>query len=371
MNTIRRTLPAFVLTALLLPGFAEECTATPTKTPAQNAPEEVLTPVGALAIMRRVADWQLANPKHRYRSWFNAPLLSGILELHWVSDDEAYLKTLLDIGERIGWSLNRRERHADDHAVGQAYLELYAMKQDPRMLEPIREAFDAIMADPKPGREEWWWCDALYMAPPVLTLLAEVTGEEKYLDFMNTLWWDATEYLYDREEKLFYRDDRFFTQKEANGEKIFWTRGNGWVVAGTVRVLEHMPEDYPHRDKYIALLKDMSERIAGLQQEDGFWRVSLLDPDSFPGGESSGTAFIIYAMAWGINNGILSRETYEPVVMKGWNAVCGAVHDNGMLGWVQDVGSSPEPATADSWQVYGSGAFLLAGAEVVKLLHTP
>lgn len=368
MKTFSR--PLLLVLGLGLSAFyavAEPVAGNRSEASADRAPEGVTTPEGAVSIMKRVADWQLEHPKHRFRSWFNAPLLSGLLELYRVSGDGKYLDALYDIGERIDWSMNRRKRHADDQAVGQTYLELYEMKEDPRLLEPIRTAFDEIMADPKPGREEWWWADALYMAPPTLARLAAVTGERKYLEFMDDLWWDATEHLYDPEEKLFYRDERFFTQKEANEEKVFWTRGNGWVLAGTVRVLQYMPKDYPSRDKYIDLFRTMAERIAELQREDGFWRVSMLDPASFPGGESSGTAFMVYAMAWGINQGVLDRETYEPVVMKGWKALCSAVNGEGRLGWVQQVGSSPEPATADSWQVYGSGAFLLAGSEVARL----
>ena len=29
-------------------------------------------------------------------------------------------------------------------------------------------------------------------------------------------------YLFDKEDNLFYRDHRYFTMKEANGAKVFW-----------------------------------------------------------------------------------------------------------------------------------------------------
>jgi len=60
----------------------------------------------------------------------------------------------------------------------------------------------------------------------------------------------------------------------------------------------------------------MADRILSLQQEDGLWRASLLDPDSYPGGEVSGSGFFCYALAWGINNKLLDRDTYLPAVKK-------------------------------------------------------
>jgi hypothetical protein len=113
MNTARSILAA-TLVAFALPGFAAgEASPPPATSAAMQAPSApILTRDGAIAIMRRVADWQLANPQHRYREWHNGSLLSGVLELHRVSGDEKYLKALLDIGEKIGWSLNKRKRHA-------------------------------------------------------------------------------------------------------------------------------------------------------------------------------------------------------------------------------------------------------------------
>jgi hypothetical protein len=73
------------------------------------------------------------------------------------------------------------------------------------------------------------------------------TGDRRYLDLANRLWWKTTDYLYDKEEHLCFRDSRYFDQREPNGKKVFWSQGNGWVIAGLVRVLQEMPDDYPDR----------------------------------------------------------------------------------------------------------------------------
>jgi beta-galactosidase len=331
------------------------------------------------SIMVNVCDWQLANmPEtknrhYRHNDWTNAALYTGIFETYKTTGKKKYLQTLESFCQQINWQTGGRLRHADDQAIGQVFAELYQIQPDPKKIKYFREVIDSIMAAPMLGHEDWWWCDALYMAPPALARLAKVTGESKYLDFMNTMFWDSKEFLYDKEERLFYRDDRFIIKadgsgrREANGKKVFWSRGNGWVLAGIVRVLQYMPENYPDRPKYIQLYKDLAERIAGLQGDDGLWKSSLLNPETFPHGETSGSGFYCYAMAWGVNNGILPKEAYLPVVLKAWSGLNAAVQPSGKLGWVQKIGYSPDQITADMSEVYGVGAFLLAGSELAKM----
>jgi rhamnogalacturonyl hydrolase YesR len=111
----------------------------------------------------------------------------------------------------------------------------------------------------------------------------------------------------------------------------------------------------------------MAASVSRLQGEDGLWRPSLLDPLEAPVPETSSTGFFCYAMAWGINRGFLDRRTYLPVVRKAWRGLAGSVRADGKLGWVQQIGAAPAKVTPEDNQEYGSGAFLLAGSEVLKL----
>jgi rhamnogalacturonyl hydrolase YesR len=197
--------------------------------------------------------------------------------------------------------------------------------------------------------------------------MSAATGDKKYLDLSNRLWWKVTEYLYDKTEHLYFRDSRYFDQKAPNGRKVFWSRGNGWVYAGLARIIRDMPADYPERPKYIALFKEMTTAVLATQGEDGYWRSSLLDAASRPNPETSGTGFFTYGLAWGMNNGLIDRATAEPAVKRGWTALVNAVRPDGMLGWVQPIGAEPGATTADSTEVFGVGALLLAGSEVVKI----
>jgi unsaturated rhamnogalacturonyl hydrolase len=326
-----------------------------------------------ITTMRKVADWQIANPvsfnAKNENDWARAAFYTGVMATYRTTQDPKYLNAATTWSESFDWKLAKRFRHADDHAKGQTYLEIYEVKKDPRILEDSKNTFDSLILDPKPGREDWWWCDALFMAPPVLVRLYAATGDQKYLDFLNTMFWDAHAFLYDSTEHLFFRDKSYFNKKTPSGKKMFWARGNGWVLAGIARVLQYLPKDNPYYNKYVSLFKEMVVSVTKIQnKKDGLWRPSLLDEKEVPHPETSGSAFFCYAMTWGINNGIVNKKEYLPVVKKAWKGLNQYVTSEGKLQWVQPIGASPDKVTIDNYQEYGSGAFLLAGSEMYKLL---
>jgi unsaturated rhamnogalacturonyl hydrolase len=330
-------------------------------------------------VMTAAAEWQLANPsQHPGYDWTQAPFWIGLTAFAPLSSDpQRYLSAVRRNGEENWWRPGPRPLHADDHAITQSYFLLERVEKDRAIIQSALRTFDAVILYPfteslefvdyEKTSREWVWCDALFMSPPALAMAAKATGNRRYLDFMNRLWWKTTDYLYDREEHLYYRDSRFFGQRAPNGRKIFWSRGNGWVLAGLARVLQEMPADYAERGRYLTLFREMAAKIATLQQNDGYWRTSLLDPDTHPRPETSGTAFYVYALAWGVNEGLLERATYEQIVRRGWSALVRAVHPNGMLGYVQRIGDQPGNTSESGTEIYGVGAFLLAGREVYRL----
>ena len=322
-----------------------------------------------LKAMKKVADWQLQHSEGRYNiQWTFAALYDGFLAASKTTGDNRYRDRVLQIASDNHWEFGPRFAHADDEAIGLTYLTLYA--DDPKLDEiaPTRDGMDKLLARPDdPKKNLWWWCDALYMAPPVLAQLSIATGDHRYLDFMNREWWITSGALYDPGEHLYFRDDRFLTMHEANGKKVFWSRGNGWVLAALALVLERMPADYPDRAKYEKQFKEIAERVAGLQQSDGLWRASLLDPDSYPNPEISGSGFFTFAMAWGIHHKLLDRKTYLPVIKKSWQGMLTHVYADGRLGSIQPIGGEPGKFKPSSSYVYGVGAFLLAGSELSQI----
>lgn len=322
-----------------------------------------------LKAMKLVADWQIKHAEGRYNiQWTYAALYDGLLAASTTTGDPRYQNRVLQVARANHWELGPRFGHADDEAIGLTYLAFYSEDRQPERLAPTHDGMEKLLARPDdPQKNLWWWCDALYMAPPVLAQMSLTTGDKRYLDFMDREWWLTSGALYDPVEHLYYRDDRFLTQREANGKKIFWGRGNGWVLAGLAFVLQRMPQDYPSRAKYVSQYKEMAEQIAALQPADGVWRASLLDPDAYPNPEISGTAFFTYGIAWGIENGLLDRKKYLPVVTKSWQGMLSHIYANGRLGSIQPIGGEPGKFKPSSSYVYGVGAFLLAGSELNQL----
>jgi unsaturated rhamnogalacturonyl hydrolase len=322
-----------------------------------------------LKAMKLVADWQIKHSNDRYNiDWTYAALYDGLLAASHSTGDRKYHEWVLKVAQDYKWQLAPRFAHADDEAIGLTYLTFYNESHNPEELAPTREGMDKLTArsdDPKENL--WWWCDALYMAPKVLAQLSLTTKDHRYLDFMDHEWWLTSAALYDPAEHLYYRDNRFLTQREANGQKIFWSRGNGWVLAGLAMVLDRMPQNYPSRAKYVEQYKQMAERIAALQPSDGVWRASLLDPASYPNPEISGTAFFTYGLAWGIHHGLLDRKKYLPIVEKSWQGMLTHIYADGRLGSIQPIGGEPGKFKPSSSYVYGVGAFLLAGSELNQI----
>ena len=145
------------------------------------------------------------------------------------------------------------------------------------------------------------------------------------------------------------------------------SRGNGLVMGGLARVLESLPPNDPRRPFYVEKLQEMSKSIAQIQSPDGLWRPGLLDAADYPYPENSGSAFFVYALAWGINHHLLSAKQYGPVVRRGWAGLVSHIYADGRLGSIQPVGAAPGAYVPGASYVYGVGAFLLAGSEVNQL----
>ena len=52
---------------------------------------------------------------------------------------------------------------------------------------------------------------------------------------------------------------------------------------------------------------------------------------------------------------------------RAWKALESAVNKKGRVGWVQKPGFKPKKVNKNDSTPYGTGAFLLAGSEIVKL----
>lgn len=329
--------------------------------------------------MKAAFEWQQAHPKHALNDWTNGAYYAGVTEAWKTTKDKDYRQAILDMGNELNWQPGERWYHADDIIISYSFIELYKKKPKWVDLGPTKRDLDKsiIYGDAQEwGRPEvenmiWWWCDALFMGPPVFVNYGVLTGNDLYLQAMDKWYKECYDQLYDTEEHLWTRDNSYLSNTgklEANGEKIFWSRGNGWVFAGLALVLEQMPTDYPNRPFYEQLFREMAAKLKAIQPDEGDWRSSLLYPEGHEHGESSGTGFYTFGMAYGVRKGLLPRSEYLPVVKKAWAALVENQQPNGMVGFVQPIGAAPSlQVNKDLWERYGTGAFLAAGSEMLKL----
>jgi unsaturated rhamnogalacturonyl hydrolase len=356
------------------------------------APAQQDRSAGILRIMERAADWELAHPDSasvpltypedtKPLRWVVGTFYTGLTALADRSTNPRYADAIFSLGKQQGWKLGPRPFHADDYEVAQNWIWAYERKHDPRMIAAVQQRFDSVIAAnlsdsllmvPASGGREgcfhrWCWCDALFMGPPGWVALSQATHDPRYLAYADKEYRATAALLFDGDQALFYRDSGYFGKTGAKGEKIFWSRGNGWVYAGLARILTLLPPESPSRPYYQDLFLKMSRKIVALQKPDGSWAPSLLDPRDNTPPETSGTGFFTYGLAWGVHAGLLKGPVYRRAAERGWSLLTRAVEPDGKLGWVQQVGSAPDNVGPDHTQPFGVGAFLLAGAAMYDL----
>lgn len=354
--------------------------------------QPALQRAAVLSQAEKAADWQLSHLSDMSqirkvvrdtrdpRGWQQATFYVALTKLADRSHKRRYRDAVLDLGRSTGWRLGDRSFHADDHLVGSPFIWAARNGGGREALARVVVGLDFVVAHPSPAGlamsdnpadpdpdDRWSWADALFMAPPTYFELTRATGDPRYSTFADHEFKATTAFLLDPAEGLYLRDSRFLQLRTAAGQKIFWARGNGWVLAGVARILQALPAKDPRRPYYENLLRSMASRLKQLQRPDGFWSPSLLAEAAVSPPESSGTGFMVYGIAYGVKAGLLARKDYEAVIRSGWLALNQAMSRDGKVGWVQQVGDRPDDVLATDTQFYGSAAFIMAACAVSDL----
>lgn len=343
------------------------------------------------AIITKVNDkWQTEHSPETNAFWDNAAYHTGNMEASMLTGNNAWLDYSRRWAEHNDWkgakSDNRNSwrldyGETDDYVLFgdwqicfQTYADLYNMLPDDIRIRRAREVMEYEMSTSR--NDYWWWADGLYMVMPVMTKLHRITGNNRYLDKLYEYVCYSDSIMLDNETGLYYRDAKYVypKHKSVNGKKDFWARGDGWVLAGLAKVLKDLPKEYQHRDFFINKFKRLADAVVASQQPEGYWTRSMLDPQHAPGYETSGTAFFIYGLLWGVNNGYLNDEKYLDAALKGWSYLRDiALQKDGTVGYVQPIGEKAIPGQtvdAKSTSNFGTGAFLLAACEYVRYLDS-
>lgn len=341
-------------------------------------------------IITKVNDhWQATNSPETRAFWDNAAYHTGNMEAYFLMGNDAwrdYSERWAEHNEWKGAKSNDRSKwkynygETDEHVLFgdwqicfQTYADLYRLLPDDKRLKRAKEVMEYEMSTPK--NDYWWWADGLYMVMPVMTKLHNLTGNAKYLDKLYEYVLYSDSIMLDPETGLYYRDAKYVypKHKSANGKKDFWARGDGWVLAGLAKVLKDLPAEYKHRQFFVDKYVKLADAVVASQQPGGYWSRSMLDEAHAPGQETSGTAFFIYGLLWGVNNGYLKDAKYLDAAKKGWEYLSKtALQKDGSIGYVQPIGEKAIPGQVvdrNSTSNFGTGAFLLAACEYVRFLE--
>jgi rhamnogalacturonyl hydrolase YesR len=311
--------------------------------------------------------------------WTRGVYYEGLCALNDVQPSEAYMGYMTQWADFHRWTPRNgvKTMDADDQCCAQTYVYLYDKLGGSDRLEAVKTNLDIQM---KSGRNDYWtWIDAIQMAMPVYAQMYRITGESRYLDYaMRSYIWTRDTCggkLFNTKEGLWWRDKDFVPPyKEPDGSNCYWSRGNGWVYAALVRVMNEIPSKGAH---YKLLKKDfiaMSKALQKSQRPDGYWNVSLVCPTNYGGPELTGTALFLYGMSWGLQKGYIKGKAYRQACDRAWWALKKLVHANGFLGYVQGTGKEPkdgQPLSMDKqpdFDDFGLGCYLLGATEYYKLL---
>lgn len=322
--------------------------------------------------MEQVNDyWIGQTPDLGDCAWERAAYYLGDLAAYEVLGKPEYLERAAAWAAANGWNFYDNEKfnttNADNLSCGETYMDLMLRFGVSGDWTPMKRTMEFTAADP--ANDYWWWVDTMYMALNFYNRIGLHLGDSRLLDKAYRLFQNSkTERgCYDEETCLWFRDEAFLPAKARtrSGKKVFWSRGNGWVLAGLARTLRTLPAGCRYRAEYCEVFVPMARAVCRCQSPDGFWRTSLLEPDEFPMPETSGTALNVLGLLIGVRLGLLGEDSLR-CALRGFDALNReAVEPSGRIGWVQTVALKPGPVLKECTNNYAVGTYLLICRELL------
>ena len=185
-------------------------------------------------------------------------------------------------------------------------------------------------------------CGLLLAQPATLAALGHRTDDAQLTARAVETWQATTAALWD-ENKHWYRRgnrDRFSRPHLPGG------RDNGRAITGLAFLLQALPPEHPERRQLETQFKTFASALlaAPVAAAGGAWPSNLQTPWHGDIADAEATGFTLYALTWGMNQGLLDTPTFADSVEEGWSAL---------------VGLEPEAPAA-------AGAYALAAAELYR-----
>jgi unsaturated rhamnogalacturonyl hydrolase len=365
------------------------------------------------------------GPSPKYWEYTNGVPLFGIQKLFEKTNNPAYynyVKQWVDyyVGDdgQINYGTPPTQTKSQNNPQIQDTMQpatllfqIYEATGDSKYLNAMKNAravFDTIFTNSagafwhKPNYARQQWLDAIYMSEPFITRFgAQYADQIKAGDSAACFQTSTTqikladEVTFDAEKSLYRhgwngdeaRDWTLNLPNPTTGalmgcglctanktppltgtlvSPILWSRSIAWYLAGTVDVLEYLPQDHPDRAKLEAIVENIAAGLKTYQdRKSGLWFqiIDAMDgPVAAEGGypgegiaaqpnwtETSASALFVYSLAKAVRLGIVQGK-YGPVAKKGWAGVKNRVVIDGDQVTIKDtvVGMS----LAGTWNAY-------------------
>jgi len=282
-------------------------------------------------------------------------------------DADKYLAVALKWADHFNWMIcnDGNDTHNPNNQLsGSTYLELYEINNRSNATW-IKDTVNNLNDELTKKYPAWSWVDTMFMGLNTWARVYNLEKDAKYATKIGSLFDTerVTEKFWNASESLWYRDARYLQSN------VFWGRGNGWAIGSLVDTIRYYDTTLPEYNTLIQTFKEHAEKLKSIQSDDGCWRSSLLDPINYPIQETTGSSAIVYGLAFGINQKILSEDDYMHVVERAWKCLAKtALQPSGLLGYCEPVGYEPQhdiyPTSTSDFCV---GLFLCATTEVAEL----
>lgn len=293
----------------------------------------------------------------------------------------------------------REDYNLDQINPGRLLFDLGRERGDPRYARAIDTLRAQLEAQPRCVSGGFWhkglypnqmWLDGLYMAEPFYLRSALEGGDAEAVADVLLQFRLAESVCRDEATGLLHHawdeSRRQAWADPASGKSPnFWGRAMGWLAMALVDCLALLPPGHQGAEALNgALRRLLTALLRFADPETGLWW-QIVDKGSSPGNylEISASSMFIYALARGLNLGLLSGEAFGSAAAKAWTSlVKGFVtrDEKGLFSLggicaVAGLGGSPyrdgsyryylsEPVVSDDFK--GVGPFILAALEMER-----
>ena len=331
----------------------------------------------ALAMLKQVAEGIKSWP---FRLWgFGEGIaLRGLLSAYRVTGEDRYCSFVVALLEKY-LSQGVGKFNAEHVAPGTELLLVYEACGRPEFLEAAKalaelnasfskNKFGARMHRPDlSGWRKQIWVDCMDVDAPFLLRLAQLTGQEHYLE-------QGLDEILGYARALQIESDGETTGLFWHGYEVdcgnngqVWARGNGWALMGLVETLKLLPDTHPSRPELMERLQRICLALKQCQHAGGLWHTVLNKSDTYL--ESTLAVMTAFALREAFAGGLLEESEFSEMEQKARSSALECVNGNGELNLVSDATPVAELKMYASrpFGIYpwGQGPLLLMLAQVV------